>query len=189
MIVATDLRAARRLLGDDTICWTGTRTMLLDIGVVADRRDPYVVSDLDEAGWIERFSAQDPSLAPTGHSLFQAQLGARDDEDLDAALVRIERLFDETVADWRDREVWRRRQLVTDSSGALDLPGTTWRDRPAVDRGDGVFLAGDMVAAPGLLAEVAFASGVDAASRAMEPVRSAVSSGAAPASFRSLAPR
>ena len=39
-------------------------------------------------------------------------------------------------------------------SGALDMPGTTWRDRPAVDRGDGVFLAGDMVAAPGLLAEV-----------------------------------
>ena len=43
-------------------------------------------------------------------------------------------------------------------SGALDMPGTTWRDRPAVDRGDGVFLAGDMVAADGLLAEVAWAS-------------------------------
>ena len=165
VIVATDLRAARRLLRDDSIRWTGTRTVLLDVGVVADRRDPYIVSDLDEAGWIERFSAQDPSLAPKGHSLFQAQLGARDEEDLDAALVRIERLFDETVRGWRDREVWRRRQLVTDSSGALDLPGTTWRDRPAVDRGDGVFLAGDMVAAPGLLAEVSFASGVDAASR------------------------
>jgi len=181
VIVGTDLRAARRLLRDDSIRWTGTRTVLLDLGVVADRRDPYVVSDLDEAGWIERFSAQDPSLAPKGHSLFQAQLGAHDDEDLEAALVRIERLFDDSVADWRDRVVWRRRQLVADSSGALDPPGTTWRDRPAVDRGDGVFLAGDMVAAPGLLAEVAFASGVDAASRAV--------SGAAPASSRQLAPR
>ncbi len=47
-------------------------------------------------------------------------------------------------------------------SGALDMPGTSWRDRPAVDRGDGVFLAGDMVAAPGLLAEVAWASAIEA---------------------------
>jgi len=26
---------------------------------------------------------------------------------------------------------------------ALDPPGTTWRDRPAIDRGDGSFLCGD----------------------------------------------
>ena len=52
-------------------------------------------------------------------------------------------------------------------SGALDPPGTTWRDRPAVHRGDGVFLAGDMVAAPGLLSEVAWASGVEAARGAL----------------------
>ena len=44
-------------------------------------------------------------------------------------------------------------------TGPLDHPGKTWRDRPAVDRGDGVFLAGDMVAAPGLLSEVSWASG------------------------------
>jgi phytoene dehydrogenase-like protein len=185
VIVATDLRAARRLLGDDSLHWTGTRTVLLDLGVVAHRRDPYIVSDLDEAGWIERFTAQDPSLAPEGHSLFQAQLGARDDEDLDAALVRIERFFDESVAGWRDREVWRRRQLVTDSSGAIDLPGTTWRDRPAVDRGDGVFLAGDMVAAPGLLAEVSWASAVEAATLATRPVKL----GAAPASSEAVPAR
>ena len=43
-------------------------------------------------------------------------------------------------------------------TGAIDLPGTTWRDRPAIDRGNGIFLAGDQVAAPGLLSEVAFAS-------------------------------
>jgi hypothetical protein len=52
-------------------------------------------------------------------------------------------------------------------SGALDPPGTTWRDRPAVHRDDGVFLAGDMVAAPGLLSEVAWASGVEAARGAL----------------------
>ena len=38
----------------------------------------------------------------------------------------------------------------------------SWRDRPAIDRGDGVFLAGDMVAAPGLLSEVSWASAVEA---------------------------
>jgi hypothetical protein len=172
------------LLGDESIQWTGTRTMLLDVGLVKDRHDPSIVSDLDEAGWIERFSAQDRSLAPKDHSLLQAQLGARDGENLYDALLRIERLFDETVSGWRARVVWRRRQLVTDASGALDLPGTTWRDRPAIDRGDGVFLAGDMVAAPGLLAEVAWASAVEAASLALRPV-----SGAAPANSRPLVPR
>ncbi len=56
-------------------------------------------------------------------------------------------------------------------TGALDHPGTTWRDRPAVDRRDGVFLAGDCVAAPGLLSEVAWASGVEAAGSAVAQVR------------------
>ena len=56
---------------------------------------------------------------------------------------------------------------VDGRSGALDLPGTTWRDRPAVARGDDVFLAGDMVAAPGLLSEVTFNSATEAASLAL----------------------
>ena len=167
VIVATDLRAARRLLGDDSLRATATRTALLDVGMVARRGDPSIVSDLDEAGWVERFSAQDPSLAPSGHSLVQAQLGCRPDETLDEAVARVEALLDRAYEGWRDRVVWRRRQVVEESSGALDLPGTTWRDRPAVDRGEGVFLAGDMVAAPGLLAEVSWASGVDAATAAV----------------------
>jgi hypothetical protein len=56
-------------------------------------------------------------------------------------------------------------------TGALDPPCTTWRDRPPVDRGDGVFLAGDMVAARGLLSEVAWASAVDAAELAAKAAR------------------
>ena len=56
-------------------------------------------------------------------------------------------------------------------SGALDMPGTSWRDRPAVDRGDGVFLAGDMVAAPGLLSEVSWASAIEASRLALEAAR------------------
>ncbi|NDZ83659.1 FAD-dependent oxidoreductase, partial [Streptomyces sp. SID10853] len=50
---------------------------------------------------------------------------------------------------------------------AVDPPGTTWRDRPAVRRGDGVFLAGDRTAAPGMLAEVSFNSALEAATLAL----------------------
>jgi hypothetical protein len=64
---------------------------------------------------------------------------------------------------WRERETWRRRSLAENASGAIDLPGTTWRDRPAIDQGDGLYLAGDADAAPGLLSEVSFNSAMEAA--------------------------
>jgi hypothetical protein len=50
----------------------------------------------------------------------------------------------------------------------------TWRDRPAIDQGDDRFLAGDAVAAPGLLSEVAANSGVDAARMALDARRRSV---------------
>ena len=59
-------------------------------------------------------------------------------------------------------------QVMDGRTGALDRPGRTWRDRPAVDRGDGVFLAGDMVAAPGCLSEIAWASAREAGQLALE---------------------
>lgn len=162
VIVATDLAAARRLLVDDSLHWEGARTALLDVGVRARPGDPFVVADLDEAGWVERFTAPDPSLAPAGHSLLQAQLGLRAGETLEGGVRRLERLLDVSYPDWRGREVWRRRSVVDGQSGALDLRGTCWRDRPAIARGDGVFLVGDMVAAPGLLSEVSFNSALEA---------------------------
>ena len=67
---------------------------------------------------------------------------------------------------------------MTARSGPLDYPGTSWRDRPAIDRGDGVYLAGDMVAAPGLLSEVSWASALEASRLALSsPLRSPVRSG------------
>jgi hypothetical protein len=51
------------------------------------------------------------------------------------------------------------------------MPGTTWRDRPAIDRSDGTFLCGDQVAAPGCLSEVSFASAIEAGSLAVEHSR------------------
>jgi phytoene dehydrogenase-like protein len=163
VIVATDLAGARRLLEDETLRWDGARTALLDIGLRARRGDPFLVSDLDECGWVENFSIPDPSLAPAGHSLLQAQMGLREDETLEEGVVRIEAFLDVGYTGWRERETWRRRAVIDGRSGALDLPGTTWRDRPAIDRGGGVFLAGDMVAAPGLLGEVSVNSALEAA--------------------------
>ena len=121
------------------------------------------MSDLDGGSWIERFTAPDHSLAPLGHELVQAHTGLAPGEPLEKGVRRLESVLDGALPGWREREVWRRRMEIKDLMGAVDLPGATWRDRPAIDRGDGVFLAGDKVAAPGLLSEVAFASASRAA--------------------------
>lgn len=168
VIVAIELHEARELLGDESLTWTSGHTLCLDVGLRRRRGDPFVVSDLDEAGWIERFTAPDRSLAPKGHELVQAQMPVRPGESAEQATARLERLMDASLPSWRERETWRRRQVMQARTGALDPPGTSWRDRPAVDRGDGVFLAGDMVAAPGLLSEVSWASAVEASRLALE---------------------
>ena len=69
--------------------------------------------------------------------------------------------------------MWRRTGFAAGRSGALDLPGSTWRDRPAIDRGGGIFLAGDLVAAPGVRAEVSINSALQAARLATVAVRHA----------------
>jgi phytoene dehydrogenase-like protein len=167
-IVATELPDARALLADDTLRWPGGRTVALDLGLHSRRGDPFAVWDLDEAGWVERFSAPDPSLAPKGHALVQAQMPLRPGESPDEGERRLETLLDCSLGDgWRERTAFRRRTLLDDRTGAVDPPGTSWRDRPAIDRGDGVFLAGDHVAAPGLLSDVAVASALEAAKGAL----------------------
>ncbi|QDY77518.1 NAD(P)-binding protein [Streptomyces qinzhouensis] len=167
VIVATSLAAARRLLGDDALRWTGGRTVLVDLAVRRHRKDAFVVSDLDAPGWAERFSAPSRGLVPAGASLVQAQFPIAPDEGRTAGSAHADALFDLGLPDWRERTLWRRDALAQDRTGAVDLPGTSWRDRPGIDRGDGVFLAGDQVAAPGLLGEVSFASGLTAASLAL----------------------
>jgi hypothetical protein len=167
VIVATELVDARTLLGDESLRWTSGRTVALDLGLCERRGDPFVVSDLDESGWVERYSRPDPSLAPAGHALVQAQLGLRPGESTEDGERRLEALLDASFRGWRERVAFRRRTLLDGRSGALDLPGTSWRDRPAVARGGGVFLAGDTVAAPGLLSDVAVTSALQAAHGAL----------------------
>lgn len=167
VIVATSPDAAARLLGTALAPVESGHTLLMDLAVRADRRDAFVVSDLDEAGWLERYTLPDPSLAPRGESLIQAQLAVRAGESRDSAVTRMHALLDLALPDWQARVTWQRQGVARGRTGALDLPGQTWRDRPAIDRGDGVFLAGDWVAAPGLLSEVSFHSGVTAARAAI----------------------
>ena len=171
VIVALELRDASRLLGDDQLQWPSGTTLCLDLGLRPRRGDPWIVSDLESAGWAERYSAQDPTLAPEHEDLMQAQMPIRPGESADGAGARLERLLDLSFENWRDRVTWRRRQVMDGRSGALDMPGSSWRDRPAIDRGGGVFLCGDQVAAPGCLAEVSFASAIQAGTLAVTRAR------------------
>ncbi len=171
VIVATELEQAAELLGEQGLRWHSGRTVCIDLGVRHRRGDPAVVSDMDEAGWIGRYSTTNPSIAPGGEELIQAQMPIRPHESADQAGLRLEGLLDVGLEDWRERETWRRRQVMDGRSGALDMPGETWRDRPAVDRGDGVFLAGDMVAADGMLGEVCWSSGLQAGRLALAAAR------------------
>ncbi|MEU2232273.1 NAD(P)-binding protein [Streptomyces vietnamensis] len=167
VIVATALPAAARLLDDPSLTWESGRTVLFDLALRTRKGDPFVVSDLDAPGWIERFTAQDASLAPAGQQLIQAQLPISPDASKADGVAHGERLLDLGFPGWRERTVWRRESVSQGRTGAVDRPGTTWRDRPAVDRGDGVYLVGDQVAAPGVLSEVSFTSAVEAVSLAL----------------------
>ncbi|MET9655410.1 NAD(P)-binding protein [Streptomyces sp. NPDC006510] len=172
VVVATSLDAARTLLRDPSLTWDSGRTALIDLALRTRRGDAFAVSDLDAPGWIERFSAQDRTLAPAGQQLIQGQFPLAPGEPRAAGIARAEELLDLGYPGWRERTEWRREAVSSGRTGAVDLPGTTWRDRPAIDRGNGVYLAGDQVAAPGLLSEVSFNSGLEAAVlalRASEP--------------------
>jgi hypothetical protein len=168
VILATELDQAGKLLGDDSLRWKSGTTVCIDLGLSNRRGDPAIVSDMDESGWIGRYSTTNPSIAPDGEELIQAQMPIRPQESAEQAGLRLEKLLDVGLVDWRGRETWRRRQVMDARSGALDMPGTTWRDRPAIDRVDDVFLAGDMVAADGLLAEVSWASALEASRLALQ---------------------
>jgi phytoene dehydrogenase-like protein len=166
-IVATELESARALLGDDTLDWPSGRTALLDLGVKRNRHDVFVVSDLDGAGWLENFTMPDPTIAPAGEYLVQMQMPIDSGAVKADGVARLEMIADQALPGWRERTTHRLESLANARTGAVDFPGSSWRDRPAIDRGDGVYLVGDRVAAPGLLSEVSLNSGVRAAQLAL----------------------
>ena len=166
-IVATEMESARLLLGDDSLDWPSGRAALLDLGVKRDHRDLFVVSDLDTCGWLENFTMPDPTIAPPGEHLVQMQMPIDPHSSKADGIARLEAIADSALPEWRERTTHRLESLANARTGAVDFPGASWRDRPAIDRGDGVFLVGDRVAAPGLLSEVSLNSGVRAAQLAL----------------------
>jgi len=173
VILALEPGAARRLLGDAVAVPEPRRVALLDVGLRRPHRgaDPYLIVDLDESAFSTRVSAVVPALAPDGCDLVQTSVGMGTDEELDAAEARLEALYDATMDGWRERVAWRRRAAARDATGAVDLPGTTWRDRQPVTLADGLWLAGDWVASPGHLAEASATSAVTAAAGAVSATR------------------
>ena len=165
-IVATDLASAAKLLGEPDLSWPGPRCVLFDVALRRRRGDPTAVLDLDGRVYCADYAAADASVAPEREALVQAVAGVGAAEDDDAAHARIRVVLDKAYEGWRDRTVWKRTG-VTQNVGPEDPPGTTWRDRPAIDRGAGRFLIGDHVAAPGVLAEVSFESARIAAAEAL----------------------
>jgi hypothetical protein len=174
VVLATTLAEAGHLLGR-RLRWPGSRTALLDVVARPDGRWPALVadvrSDITTCCMIERETAVEPGLAGPGVELFQAQLGIAPGAGAQAGLSRLEDAFDRAIPGWRASTLWSRGHVVAGSTGAVDPPGATWRDRPAVTQGDGRFLAGDAVAAPGMLSEVSVNSAVRAARLAVEDRR------------------
>ncbi|GAA0932803.1 NAD(P)-binding protein [Nonomuraea longicatena] len=172
-IVATELSSARVLLGDPSLTWESGNCAMLDLALRPDPRDRFICWDLDAGGFHESYSMQDPTVVPQGETLFQLDMPVRQGESRKQAKDRLETFADLAVPDWRERTTWQRSGFAKGRTGALDLPGFTWRDRPAIDRGDGVFLVGDMVAAPGMRGEISINSAVRAAKGALRPMSKA----------------
>lgn len=179
-ILATSLATARRLTGDRTLTWPSARVANVDLGLRAGGGpDWFRVMDLDDRIYLARYGLADPTLAPPGHELIQVAAACAPDERKADAEGRVQRLLDQTWPGWSAAVRWHRSAMRTHCTGAIDLPGTTWHDRPAVSRGDTLAVATDQSAAPGLLAEVGIAAAQLAVQQLGETLGSAEASSAA----------
>jgi phytoene dehydrogenase-like protein len=158
-ILATSLATARQLTGDRSLAWPSARVATFDLGLRVDGGPGWFrVTDLDDRIYAARYSLADPALAPPGHELIQIAAACAPRERKTDAERRVQRLLDQSWPGWRAAVQWHRSAMRTHCTGAIDPPGTTWHDRPAVSRGNTLTVATDQSAAPGLLAEVGIAA-------------------------------
>jgi phytoene dehydrogenase-like protein len=170
-ILATSLAAARELTGDPSLTWPGARVATFDLGLQVDASPRWFrVMDLDNRIYAARYSLADAILAPPGHELIQVSAACAPGERKADAERRVQLLLDQCWPGWRAAVRWQRGAVRMHCTGAVDLPGTTWRDRPAVGRGAALAVATDQSAAPGLLAE----TGIAAAQLAIRHLAAAV---------------
>ncbi|QIS12308.1 phytoene desaturase family protein [Nocardia arthritidis] len=164
-ILATSLATARQLTGDKSLTWSSARVATFDLGLRVDNGPAWFrILDVDNRIYVARYSLADSTLAPPGHELVQISAACAPGEGKTDAERRVAELLDLSWPGWRSAVEWQRRAVRTDCTGAIDLPGTTWHDRPAVGRGNALAVATDQSAAPGLLSEV----GISAAQRALQ---------------------
>jgi hypothetical protein len=78
--------------------------------------------------------APTPRWPPPAQQLLQAHTGVRPGEPLDAALQRLRVVLYAAFPGWLARLVWSRKAQLEAVAGAVDHPGTSWRDRPQIDR-------------------------------------------------------
>ena len=158
-ILATSLATARQLTGDSSLTWPSARVATIDLGLRADASPGWFrVMDLDDRIYAARYSLADSSLAPPGYELIQISAACTPDELKADAEGRVQRLLDQSWPGWRAAVQWHRSTMRAHCTGAIDLPGTTWHDRPAVSRGTTLTVATDQSAAPGLLTETGIAA-------------------------------
>jgi len=172
VILATSLATARQLTGDRSLTWPSARVATFDLGLRAGGGPGWFrVMDLDDRIYGARYTLADPTLAPPGHELIQIAAACAPHERKSDAECRVQRLLDQSWPGWRGAVQWRRSSVRRHCTGAIDLPGTTWHDRPAVSRGNILTVATDQSAAPGLFAEV----GIAAAQLAIQQLGAATS--------------
>src|SRR5205807_8683489 len=115
------------------LTWPSAGGVAIDFGLVARRGYPGTVIDLDHGVVVQ---GQHRAPAPRGHRLYQAHVGARTAKERGTAPEVIEGVLDHCIKEWRARIAWRRQMNVAGCTGAVDYPGTTWRDRPAIPQKD-----------------------------------------------------
>lgn len=166
VVVATDPRNAELLLDSNFMELETGRVALLDVAVKRLRAATTVAFSLDAPCVAVRHSSVDPSLCPPGEDLLQVATAFPPHQSMEEAVARMQGSLDIAFKGWRDTLTWKRRYSFDMGAGAVDLPGRTWRDRPRLEQRKGVFIAGDWVAAPGILSETAFITGREAGHKA-----------------------
>jgi phytoene dehydrogenase-like protein len=153
--------AAAKLLGDKAPPAPGpaAEVSVLDLGLRRlPRRSRRFALGVDQPTYLSRHSSPDHR---DGHLLSLAGYARQ-------PRPALENLADTVQPGWREQVVFERflprmvavSAIPTPSSGGL-------AGRPAVDRGDGLFLAGDWVGPEGWLVDAAIASGARAAAAAL----------------------
>ncbi|MGN6216555.1 MAG: protoporphyrinogen/coproporphyrinogen oxidase [Solirubrobacterales bacterium] len=152
--------AAAKLLGDEAPAAPGPAAELsvLDLGLRSlPKRTQRFALGVDEPTYLSRHS---PPRHRDGLLLSLASYARQPRAALEA-------MADTVQPGWRERLTMQRFLPRMVAVSAIPGPGEGFAGRPQVDRGDGLYLAGDWVGPEGWLVDAAIASGAAAAAAAL----------------------